>query len=161
MRKLWIGASCLVIVLILLGAGINAPALAQATSTYTPTSTAAFVLPLINVPIVLPTAFMPAPPTAIIVNVTAAPNMNPYGLVVPGNPIWAWQEGINWMQAMFSAMGWIGKLLFFSFIVWMALALLMRAKNRVMGHSAAAKEESAAARQVERTVERLGNKYLR
>ena len=133
MRKLWIGLAVLLLAALLWFAGAQAPALAQATSTYTPTPTAAFILPLINVPIILPTAAMPPIPTEIVVHVTAAPNMNPYGLNVPANPVWAWQEGLNWMTGILKAMGWLGNILYFAFIATMALALMNRIRRALMG----------------------------
>jgi len=133
MRKLWIGLCGGLLAILLWCAGAQAPALAQATSTFTPSPTAAFILPLINVPIVLPTAAMPPLPTPIVVHVTAAPNMNPYGLQVPANPVWVWNEGLNWMQGMLGAMGWLGNLIYFCFIVVMALALMNKIKRGLMG----------------------------
>jgi hypothetical protein len=133
MRKFWGIATGIVLVLLLCCAGEQAPVLATNTATSTPTAN--FVLPLINVPIVLPTAFMPPLPTAITVNVTVAPNMNPLGLQVPGNPIWAWNEGLNWMQGIFKAMGWIGNLIYFCFIVVMALALMQKIRRALMGEA--------------------------
>lgn len=133
MKRVWIGLAFTLCAALLVLAGSSSPAYAQATSTYTPTPTAAFVLPLINVPIILPTAFMPPLPTEITVNVTAAPNMNPLGLQIPGNPIWAWNEGLNWMLGIFKVMGWMGYLLFFVFIVLMALALMNNIRSQITG----------------------------
>jgi hypothetical protein len=136
MRKVWIGSVIILCGLMLWMADGSIVLADDPTPSLTPTSTAAFVLPFINVPIVLPTAFMPPFPTAITVNVTAAPNMNPLGLQIPGNPVWAWNEGLNWMQGIFKVMGWMGNLLFFVFIVLMALALINTIRNRVMGVNA-------------------------
>ena len=40
--------------------------------------------------------------------------------------------GLNWMEGIFKAMGWIGNLLYFMFIVSMALALMGRVKRAMM-----------------------------
>lgn len=133
MKRVWIGLAFTLCAALLVLAGSSSPAYAQATSTYTPTPTAAFVLPLINVPIILPTAFMPPQPTPISVHVTAAPNGNPLGLQIPANPVWIWLEGRNWASAIFKVLGWAGYLLFFVLLVMICLSLLFNIRRAAMG----------------------------
>jgi hypothetical protein len=133
MRKLWIGLICLIGSLMVEMAGSVTVRADDPTPTHTPTSTAAFVLPFVNIPIVLPTAYLPPLPTAIPLSITAAPG-NPLGLTgLPANPVWAWNEGMNYMAAIWKLLGWAGYLLFFVLMVRICLGLLNQMRRTAMG----------------------------
>lgn len=110
------------------------PALAQTpTPTLTPQPTATtpygFVIPILQIPIILPTAFSIPQPTRIPIHYTPAPNLNPLGLNLRALDIIA--ETNNMQRAILDVMGVTGNILNFIICVWLLVGgyNLIRAIN--------------------------------
>lgn len=76
--------------------------------TVTPTPHYSFVIPIIEVPIILPTSFQLPPKTPLYVNYTPAPNLNPYGFQTDQFAMHMIAEMLNLQQATLDVMGVVG-----------------------------------------------------
>lgn len=103
------------------------------TPAFTPTPTPSatpyynFVIPVLQVPIVLPTAFELPPKTPLYVNYTPAPNLNPYGLQTDQFALHMIAEMLNLQQATLDVMGvvgWIMDFLITMFLLMGSMGLL-------------------------------------
>lgn len=94
------------------------------TPTITPTPHYDFVIPILEVPIILPTAFQLPPKTPIYVNYTPAPNLNPYGLQTDQFALHIIAEMLNLQQATLDVMGVVGWILDFIITVFLLMGSL-------------------------------------
>lgn len=89
--------------------------------TVTPTPHYSFVIPIIEVPIILPTSFQLPPKTPLYVNYTPAPNLNPYGFQTDQFAMHMIAEMLNLQQATLDVMGVVGWIM--DFIITMFLIM--------------------------------------
>lgn len=95
--------------------------------TTTPTPYYSFVIPIIELPIILPTSFQLPPKTPIYVNYTPAPNLNPYGFQTDQFALHMIAEMLNLQQATLDVMGvvgWIMDFIITMFLLMGSMALL-------------------------------------
>ncbi len=104
---------------------------ATPTPNATPTTYYNFVIPIVQIPIILPTAFELPAKTPIYVNYTPAPNLNPYGLQMDQFALHMVAESINLTQATLDVMGVVGWILDFLIWVWLGGGTLLLISNIV------------------------------
>lgn len=99
--------------------GLSATTVHADDPTATPTAYYNFIIPGLEIPIILPTSFVLPPKTPIYVHYTPAPNLNPHGLQMDQFALHMIAESINLSQATLDVMGVVGWILDFLIWVWL------------------------------------------